>query len=110
MKLLTKEIQDKIPPLYAQDELGDDAIVHVKFFSIVSDWQWYATEFDPQERVFFGFVHGFEDELGYFSLDELESLGIRIERDKYFTPIKLGRVREIYRRQAMPDVMMKPRG
>lgn len=93
MKLLTKAIETKLPPLYANDGLGYEAIAHVKFFTPDSSWTWYATEYDPNERLFFGLVDGIEKELGYFSLDELESirgaLGLKVERDRYFTPIKL---------------------
>ncbi len=85
-KLLTKEVEKRLPPLYSQDSKGLDQVAQVKFFSIISDWQWYATEYDPEERRFFGLVHGFEWELGYFSLDELESMGWVIERDAYFEP------------------------
>lgn len=93
MKLLTKELEAKLPPLYSQDGKGDDALALVKFFTPDSSWTWYATEYDPVERVFFGLVDGLEKELGYFSLDELESvkgpLGLRIERDIYFEPTRI---------------------
>ena len=93
MKLLTKELEAKLPPLYSQDGKGDDAMVIVKFFTPDSNWTWYATEYDPIERVFFGLVDGLDMELGYFSLDELESLrgplGLPIERDIYFTSVPL---------------------
>ncbi len=91
MKLLTKELIKKLPKLYAQDGKGMDAMAYVKFFSIVSDWTWYATEFDGTD-TFFGLVCGFEEELGYFSLSELEDLGWRIERDLYFTPTPLSKL------------------
>ena len=93
MKLLTKKLEAKLPPLYSQDGKGHEALALVKFFTPDSSWTWYATEYDPKERVFFGLVDGFEKELGYFSLDELESvrgaLGLAIERDLYFEPTKL---------------------
>ena len=93
MKLLTKELEAKLPPLYANDGKGDEALALVKFFTPDSSWTWYATEYDPVERVFFGLVDGLEKELGYFSLDELESvkvpLGLSIERDIYFEPTRI---------------------
>ena len=93
MKLLTKELEAKLPPLYSQDGKGYEAIALAKFFTPDSNWSWYVTEYDPVERVCFGLVEGFEKELGYFSLDELESikgpLGLAIERDIYFEPTKL---------------------
>jgi hypothetical protein len=98
MKLLTQAILKKIPPLRAQEKAGDEAIIYAKFFCPWSNWTWFATEFDPNERLFFGMVHGFEKELGYFSLDELESItgpgGLKIERDMHFKPIPLKSVKD----------------
>lgn len=97
MKLLTKELVGKLPPLRGQDDQGDNAIAYAKFFDPTGSWTWYATEYDPAERMFFGLVRGFEDELGYFSLDELESIrgawGLGIERDIYFTPTTLNDIK-----------------
>ena len=96
MKLLTKENLKNLPPLYSQDELGMDAVAQVKFFTPDSNWTWFCTEFDPEERRFFGLVQGFEEELGYFSLDELEAakgpMGLKIERDRWFQPKPLKEV------------------
>ena len=89
MKLLTKEVLEKLPKLYTQEEKGLDAIAIVKFFTPDSNWTWYATEFDGDD-LFFGLVDGFEKEIGYFRLSELKSvkgaLGLPIERDMYFKP------------------------
>jgi len=96
MQLMTKEIESVIPEIGAQDSKGYDAIVYVKFFTPDSNWTWYATEYDPIDKIFFGLVKGFEEELGYFSLEELESckgpLNLPIERDLYFTPTKLNEI------------------
>lgn len=98
MKLMTQEILNRIPALYAQAGKGEDAIVHVKFFDPCSHWTWYATEFDPEDGIFFGWVDGDFPELGYFSLEELESsknsLGISIERDIHFTPKTMREVQQ----------------
>lgn len=92
MKLLTEEIKSILPKLYEQEPEGLEAIAFVKFFTPDFNWSWYATEFDGTD-LFFGLVCGFEKELGYFSLSELESvkgpLGLKIERDLYFKPTKL---------------------
>ncbi|MFH1543242.1 MAG: DUF2958 domain-containing protein [Patescibacteria group bacterium] len=89
MKLITKEILEKLPKLYSQEDKGLEAVAVVKFFTPDSNWTWYATEFDGED-TFFGLVDGFEKELGYFSLSELLSvkgaLGLPIERDMYFKP------------------------
>ena len=87
MKLMTQAILRSIPKLGEQDSLGEEAIIHVKFFDPSSNWTWYATEFDGED-TFFGLVDGFEKELGYFSLTELMrvrgKLGLGIERDLHF--------------------------
>ena len=92
MQLMTKEIREKLPPLYGQDGLGGKAVVHAKWFTPDSGWTWLATEGSPEgdDFIFFGLVIGLEKELGYFSLSELEEargpLGLPIERDLYWTP------------------------
>jgi len=94
MKLLTKEILKKLPKLGATESEIDPMAI-VKFFHPMSNWTWYATEYSPEERMFFGRVDGHESELGYFSLDELEQTRIRglsIERDMWFKPAKLSEV------------------
>lgn len=96
MKLLTEEIKKSIPPLYAVEN-ETDPMVWVKFFTPWSFWTWYVLEFDGQD-TFFGWVEGFEKELGYFSLAELESaegpFGLKVERDLYFQPVKLSEVKQ----------------
>ena len=96
MKLLTKTITKQLPPLGATDGQGTDAIVQVKFFTPWTGWTWYALEYDPETRIFFGLVDGPEKEYGTFSLDELESVrgpaGLKIERDLYFGTPKLSEV------------------
>ena len=96
-KLLTKELAAKLPELYSQDGKGEEAVAVVKFFSPYTGWRWYATEFDGED-TFFGLVEGFETELGYFSLQELESVTVfggvpAIERDLHWTPRTLGELR-----------------
>lgn len=95
--LLTQDIKNKLPSLYAQDGKGDNAIAYVKFFSPISDWTWYATEFDGED-TFFGLVVGHFPELGYFSLGELESLEVNgmpaVERDMYWSPMTIGEIKK----------------
>ena len=86
MKLMTKDLQMQLPQLYSQEEVEDPKVV-AKFFTPDANWTWFATEFDGKD-TFFGLVDGFEKELGYFSLAELESirgpLGLPVERDLWF--------------------------
>lgn len=92
MQLLTKAIRKQLPKLYAQDGKGQQAIAYAKFFTPDANWTWYATEFDGEDQ-FFGLVDGFDRELGYFTLSDLEKLrgglGLPVERDRYFTPTPL---------------------
>ena len=91
MKLLTKEILKRFEKTGRQ---GENPIVIAKFFNPCGRGNWYATEYHPEERMFFGFVrlfYDYNDEWGDFSLDELEHLrcpplGLPIERDLHFTP------------------------
>jgi hypothetical protein len=94
-RLLPEELARTIPPLYSTE--GErDPIVRVKFFTPDTSWTWFVTEFDPEQRMCFGLVIGFERELGYFSLDELEEvrgpLGLLVERDLYFEPQPLSKL------------------
>ena len=88
MRLLTKEIENRFIKVGCQEGKGYDAEVIVKFFDPCGSWTWYATEYDPSTREFFGHVCGFENEWGNFSLDELQSvrnrLGLGLERDMHF--------------------------
>jgi hypothetical protein len=100
MELLTKELRKKLPALYSNEEVTDPMVI-CKFFALGSAWTWFATEFDGED-IFFGMVHGFEKELGTFSLKELESLKISIggveipaiERDINWTPRRLSELKE----------------
>ena len=99
-KLMTKELAETIPPLYANDGADDpDAVVaRVKLFSPYSNWTWYITEWEAETGLCFGLVEGFETELGYFSLDELAEVTVLggvpgVERDLYWKPTTLGEIR-----------------
>ena len=88
MKLMTKEIQEKLPELYSQDGKKKEEVgVVVKYFSPFSNWTWYITEGNKEgdDYRFFGLVSGFEVEYGYVMLSELKSvtgpMGLKIERD-----------------------------
>jgi hypothetical protein len=96
MTLLPENIRPLIPALYSGEQLTEEEQgnrnVHVKFFTPWTNWTWYVLEGQEQDGdfLFFGYVEGFENEFGYFSLRELESakgpFGLSIERDLYWTP------------------------
>ncbi len=90
MNLMPSTLAAKLPLIDStENEPEDKKLVLAHYFS--ASWDWYATEYDPVDRVFFGLVDGFELEYGYFSLAELESVkpkGFRmgIELDLYWDP------------------------
>ncbi len=97
MELLPTEIATTLPALYATEHEADP-LCRVKLFTPDANYTLWATEYDPSQRLLFGYVcNGSDGELGYVSLDELESVrgpfGLPVERDLYFTPTRLSEVR-----------------
>lgn len=118
MKLLTAEIIKRLEktPLYSHESTpADETPIIVKFFQPWGRWTWYATEGRRVKRfpngtyddkapenecndwLFFGLVDGFEKEMGYFLLSELEGIkgpfGLKIERDMHYEGHKLSDVK-----------------
>ena len=94
MRLMTKALERRFDEIGSQAENHDPVIV-AKFFNPIGRGTWYATEYDPKNKTFFGYVSIFGDECdewGSFSLWELESyrspFGTGIERDLYWTEQK----------------------
>ena len=99
-ELMTKEVGDTIPALYANEGVADydDVLAPAKLFSPYTGWTWYITELDPATGTCFGLVEGFETELGYFSLDELAEATVfgsvpAVERDLHWQPKTVGDIR-----------------
>ena len=104
-KFLTKEIENKLPPLYSTEN-DPDPMVYAKWFHPYATQEWYATEYDPKQGLFFGWVNSGTPELGYFSRQELAEVnprGIPVERDKYFKPKPLSEVKQEAMRQIPPE-------
>ncbi|MDP3266169.1 MAG: hypothetical protein Q8M39_05005 [Sulfuricurvum sp.] len=88
MELMTEELQKNLPKLYdTEDTKIEDKIVYIRYYEINSGWQWFITEYSSSDRLCFGYVCGFENEWGYFSLEEMEQID-SIIRDEMFRPIK----------------------
>lgn len=92
MKLLTKEIINKLPKLYSTENIPlSEKEVVCKFFNPCGVGTWYIIEGQEEDGdfIFFGLVDLHEKEFGYFSLNELQALklpfGLRIERDIHFS-------------------------
>jgi len=90
MILMTKEIEKAFAKQGRCDrKKAENVKVIAKYFSCFNGWTWYATEYDPKTKIFFGYVRGVENELGTFSLTEFEEMNqakgyALIERDYYF--------------------------
>jgi hypothetical protein len=84
------------PDLYAQDGLGEAAIIHEHYFIGGNDW--LVTEFNPDDDLAFGWacLNGDRQnaELGYVSVAELESiqipLRVQVGANGMAEPIVLG--------------------
>ncbi|HEL0218127.1 TPA: DEAD/DEAH box helicase family protein [Streptococcus equi subsp. zooepidemicus] len=74
--LMTDEMLERVPELYAQEDLDlADKEVHAAYIiPFRSNWTWYMTEYDRESGDAFGLVLGFEPEWGYFNLEELKEL------------------------------------
>jgi hypothetical protein len=101
--LMPFSLEVKMPKIYEQEKLGSKAVVHAKFFLPGTGWSWFASEYDHEARLCFGYAHNSADpqnaELGYFSLNELESIragGIfRVERDLHWEPKTIAEVKQM---------------
>ena len=99
-KLMTKELGDTIPALYANENVEDydTVLAPAKLFSPYGNWTWYVTEWDAETGTCFGLVQGLDTELGYFDLTELAEATVfggvpAVERDLYWKPTTLGEIR-----------------
>lgn len=106
MKLMTKKLEAKFVTQGSQEMLKDPFVLAHYF---VGNCDWWALEYNPKIRTFFGYVCLGDPEmaeLGYFYLDEMEKItvpvtinivshgqcpaqkrtvGLSIERDLYWT-------------------------
>lgn len=94
MKLMTPELEARFAQVGDQSQTKDPLVV-AKFFNPCGSETWYATEYDPENSICYGYVTGmFEDEWGTFSIAELESIrlpfGLTIERDLHFQEKSIG--------------------
>ena len=90
MKLMTKALEKQFTKVGSQEN-SENPTVLAHFFNPVGGGNWFATEYNPIDKIFFGYVSLFNDhcnEWGSFSLEELESVkgrfGLGIERNLYF--------------------------
>jgi hypothetical protein len=99
----------KLPNLHATEGVPiEEKVVHMHFF--IGGCDWYVVEYDPNDRLFFGYAILNEDyenaEWGYIPLDELVEIkvppGIEIDRDKWWKPTRAGEVEKIVKSGGVP--------
>ena len=76
-RLLNDALRSTLPKLREQQH-SKDPMVYAVFHFPISEWKWFVTEGEANgdDFLFFGYVIGFEAELGTFTLSELESVNI----------------------------------
>lgn len=93
---------EKLPPLYSTErQKPQDILIPMHFF--LGGCDWYAAEYGPQDRVFFGYAILNNDlinsEWGYVSFDELREIkippGFEVDRDLYWKSKKASEIEEI---------------
>ena len=95
-QMMTKKLASQIPKLYSQEEVSDPTVV-AHYFTPYGRGDWFVIEWDGQDLMY-GLADLGYPELGYFSLNELESAyrgGLPlVERDLYWTPVPLSEVQK----------------
>lgn len=75
---------------YDEDGNHKDSRFHVRIFDPCSHWRWHITDWDGDD-ICFGWVKGFSNEWGFFSLEALSMFdgvyGIGLEVDVVFSPV-----------------------
>jgi len=97
-KLIPQTLLSDIPDLY-ETEGQLNPTLYIKLFTPDSNWTWFVIEFSKADaKTCYGYVQGLESELGYFTLEELESihgpLGLAIERDLSFKPTPFNTIKK----------------
>lgn len=94
------EILAGMPPLYSTEKREEaEHLLRMRFYHPLCRWGWYAVEYDPEEKLFFGWCEGDCPEWSYFSLLEMAFTKVRevpVLWDVDFKPIRFGdwKVRE----------------
>ncbi len=99
MELLPKELRDKFPSIEEARSNEDPMIVAKYFHPMSSNWTWYAAGYS--DGIFWGLVDGHYVEIGIFLLEEMqevEVLGLGIERDLYFEPTRMSKIKRNLKR------------
>jgi hypothetical protein len=101
----TQKQLSAIPALYETEKVPiPEKLVHMHFFIGACDW--YITEYDPEERIFFCYAILNGDtqnaEWGYTSFDELIDIktrtGVQVDRDRSWKPTPVKSISKIRQR------------
>lgn len=101
-ELIPSKLTERIPELYATDDgnpVGDKT-AYLRFFFPMGAYTSYVLEHDPKTGDLFTLatMDGRDWELGYASLEEIQSIeigGLKVERDLYFKPAQLKNIQEL---------------
>lgn len=77
---VTEETKEQYPLYYNEDMKKEYRCI--LWAQAKNGWEWYGFELDDKEnKIYFGYVMGFENEWGYFSLQELLDNGVKVITD-----------------------------
>lgn len=92
MKLLTEELMKKFAKIGSQQDV-EDPIIIARYFVCIANWDFYATEFDPQTNMFTGIFKWLVTEWGTIRLEDLKSMrgpgGLKVERNRFFKSCRM---------------------
>jgi hypothetical protein len=92
---MTKELEKQFKKVGSQENVNDPIVI-AKFFNPSGIGYWFATEYNPEDKIFFGYVSLLYNEWGSFALRELEEycgpFGLGIERDLHFQPQPISKI------------------
>ena len=102
----------KLPAFYSTEEVPlKEKMIYMHFF--IGGCDWYATEYDPESEIFFGFVdlNDLQNaEWGSFSLQELCDLKVKfleVDRDLYWTPKQAKNIDKICEAEGWKEGVLK---
>jgi len=106
----TQNDLSQIPTFYSTESTPlKEKVIHAHFF--IGGCDWYAAEYSPKEKLFFGFAILNNDldnaEWGYFSLEELADLKVsflEVDRDLHWTLTKAQNIEKIAEAQGWQPV------
>ncbi len=71
LPLLDTDLKQILPKLYAQDKI-DVRTIYARFYASSTNCEWFALEYSPLQRLFFGIIDEGDIKFGYFTQEELE--------------------------------------